>query len=133
MLRSLLLPSAVVLTLNFAFAPPALSGGDDSGPGDVHDDGPSYFGFVKDSNGKVIPDANVAAQIKGLGSVITHSDKAGAYKFPGFGRYVAPTSVTISCSKDGYRQVRAFNRTPLGKVPVVAIEIECTLERIGAK
>lgn len=108
-------------------------GSDDEGP-DAHvDAGPSYFGFVKDTNGKTVPDAKVTAEIKGKGSVITRTDKTGAYKLPGFGATLSPSLVTISCSKDGYKQTRTFTRTPLNKKPLTAIEIECTLQRGGAK
>jgi hypothetical protein len=109
------------------------AGGSDSGPEDVHDDGPSYFGFVRDTNGKTIPDAKVTAEIKGMGSVITRTDKVGTYKLPGFGQHISPSIVTISCSKEGFRQVRTFNRTPAGKTPPKAIQVECQMQRIGAK
>jgi hypothetical protein len=108
-------------------------GNDDEGP-DAHvDAGPSYFGFVKDTAGKIVADAKVTAEIKGKGSVITRTDKTGAYKLPGFGATLSPSLVTISCGKDGYKQTRTFTRTALNKKPLTAIEIECTLQRLGAK
>ena len=108
-------------------------GGSDSGPEDIHDDGPAYFGFVRDNNGKIIPDAKVTAEIKGMGAVITRTDKLGTYKLPGFGKHISPGNVTISCSKEGFRQIRTFNRTPAGKTPPTAIQIECQMQRAGAK
>jgi hypothetical protein len=124
-----------LLTLTLALASPLClwAGGSDEGPDEHQDDGIRYFGFVKDSGGKIIPDAKVTAEIKGLGSVVTRSDKLGTYKFPGFGKQISPNNVTISCSKEGYRQIRTFNRTPPGKAPVVAIQVECTMQRLGAK
>ncbi|SRR5713226_1648458 len=119
--------------LMLAISTPGWSGGSSDEP-DVHqDEGPSYFGFVKDTSGKIIPDAKVTAEIKGRGAVVTRSDKLGTYKLPGFGKEVPPNNVTISCSKDGYKQTRTLRRTSPGKNPVAAIETECTMQRIGAK
>ena len=75
----------------------------------------------------------VTAEIKGLGSVIARTNATGAYKLPGFGKDISPKNVTISCSKDGYKQTRSFTRTPLNKKPLTAIEIECTMQRVAAK
>jgi hypothetical protein len=108
-------------------------GSDDEGP-DAHvDAGPSYFGFVKDTSGKIVADAKVTAEIKGKGSVITRTDKTGAYKLPGFGTMLSPNQVAISCAKDGYKQTRTFTRTALNKKPLTAIEIECTMQRMSAR
>jgi hypothetical protein len=122
---------AAAVTLCLFAGRGAWAGGSDSGPEDVHDDGPSYFGFVRDTNGKTIPDAKVTADIKGMGSVITRTDRLGTYKLPGFGQHISPSIVTISCSKEGFRQVRTFNRTPAGKTPPTAIQIECQMQRVG--
>jgi hypothetical protein len=109
------------------------AGGSDGGPDEHQDDGPSYFGFVKDAGGKPISDAKVTAEIKGRGTVVTRSDKTGTYKLPGFGKEVPPSNVIIGCSKEGYKQVRTFKRPQAAKAPIVAIQIECTMERVGAK
>jgi hypothetical protein len=108
-------------------------GSDDESPDAHQDNGPAYFGFVKDATGKAIPDAKVTAEVKGRGSVITRTNGTGAYKLPGFGKEVTPNNVMISCSKEGYKQTRSFTRTPLNKQPLAAIEIQCTMERTGAK
>jgi hypothetical protein len=123
----------VALGLTLTISNPAWSGG--SGDEDSHDqdDGPRYFGFVKDASGKIVPDAKVTAEVKGLGSVIARSDKLGTYKLPGFGKQIDPKNVTISCSKDGYQQIRTFRRPPATKTPQTAIETECTMQRVGAK
>ena len=117
----------------FAFTPAWPGGSDDEAPDAHQDHGPNYFGFVKDTTGKVIPDAKVTAEIKGKGSVIARTNATGAYKLPGFGKEVAPANVAISCSKDGYKQTRALTRTALNKKPLTAIEIECTMQKVGAK
>ena len=47
----------------------------------------------------------------------------------GFNKDVNPDEVVISCSKEGYRQVRVF-RYPLPKgKPVKSVETECRLQR----
>jgi len=122
-----------LLLLSGIFVPAWSGGSGDEGPDDHQDAGLSCFGFVKDTTGKVIADAKVAAEIKGLGSVIARTNATGAYKLPGFGKDVSPKNVTISCSKDGYKQTRSFTRTPLNKKPLTAIEIECTMQRVAAK
>ena len=101
--------AAFLLTVTLGFAlitfTPAWPGGDAGDADDhSHDDGPRFFGFVKDTSGRIVPDAKVTAEIKGLGSVVTRSDKLGTYKLPGFGKHISPDNITISCSKDGYKQ-----------------------------
>jgi hypothetical protein len=108
-------------------------GSDDEGPDAHQDNGPAYFGFVKDESGKAIPDAKVTAEVKGRGSVITRTNGTGAYKLPAFGKEVPPNNVTIACSKEGFKQTRSFTRTPLNKKPLPAIEIQCTMQRLSLK
>ena len=125
---------SVALSLCAFNVTPLRAGGSDDEAPDAHQDhGPNYFGFVKDTAGKTIPDAKVTAEIKGKGSVIARTNATGAYKLPGFGKEVPPTSVIISCSKEGYKQTRTLTRTALNKKPLTAIEIECTLQKLGAK
>jgi hypothetical protein len=128
-------PFIVVVMLGCALmaSTPAWAGGEAGDHDHSEDDGPRFFGFVKDSTGKIVPDARVTAEIKGLGSVVTRTDKLGTYKMPGFGKHIPPNDIAISCSKDGYRQLRAVRRTPPSKTPVTAVETECVLQRVGAK
>jgi hypothetical protein len=95
------------------------------------DEGPSYFGFVKDSNGATLPDAKVTVGIKNRGGVVTRTDALGAYKVPGFGKDVDPKDVEIACDKQGYKQIRILRRMrpPTADVKI-PIETECTLQRI---
>ena len=129
--------AALLLTLTLGFAlitfTPGWPGGDAGDHDHSDDDGPRFFGFVKETSGRIVPDAKVTAEIKGLGSVVTRSDKLGTYKLPGFGKHISPNNITISCSKDGYKQTRSLRRTAPGKDPVTAIETECTMQRVGAK
>ena len=80
---------SVVLVCLTTLSSPAWAGGSDDEAPDAHqDNGPSYFGFVKDQAGKPVPDAKVTAEIKGRGSVITRTNGAGIYKLPGFGKEI---------------------------------------------
>jgi len=98
---------------------------DDAG----EDEGPSYFGFVKDGSGATVPDAKVTVAVKDRGGVVTRTDALGAYKVPGFGKEIDPKEVLISCEKQGYKQVRVFRRTAPDADPKVPIETECTMQR----
>ena len=132
-LQTTLTRSAIVTLLLVACAnfTPAIAGG--SADDDHHDDGPSIFGFVRDTGGKGIADAKVSAEIKGRGSVVARTNSTGVYLIPGFGKEISLNSVAISCAKDGYKQTRTVVRTPLNKKPLTKIEIECTMQRVGAK
>src|SRR5262249_56356788 len=78
--------------------------GDDDDPGE--DEGPSYFGFVRDSGGGTLPDAKVTVAVKERGGVVTRTDALGACKVPGFGKHSSPDALASSCERQGYRQKR---------------------------
>jgi Carboxypeptidase regulatory-like domain len=104
--------------------PDALDGHDDHGP----DDGPVYWGFVKDTSGVPVRDAKVSAVHRSL-TLVTRSTATGAYRLRGFKKDATPEQVTISCEKEGYRQVRVF-RFPLPKgKPIKSVETECRLQK----
>src|SRR5262249_48120572 len=94
------------------------------------DEGPSFFGFVRDARGLGVGDAKVTAELKGRGALITRTNVLGSYKIPGFGKDVNPDDVTITCSKDGYQQTTVMRRTMPGADPKAPIETECTLRRL---
>ena len=96
---------------------------------DHENEGPAYFGFVKDTGGATIPDAKVTVAIKDRGGVITRTDALGAYRVPGFGKEIDPTTVLISCEKPGYKQVKVLRRTAQDADPATPIETECTMAR----
>jgi hypothetical protein len=101
--------------------------GDDDDTGE--DEGPSYFGFVKDASGSTMPDVKVTVGVKDRGGVVTRTDALGAYKVPGFGKEVSPNDVDISCEKQGYKQTRVLRRNlppPDSKIPV---ETDCLMQR----
>jgi hypothetical protein len=102
--------------------------GDDDDNGE--EEGPSYFGFVKDTNGATVPDAKVTVGIKDRGGIVTRTDALGAYKVPGFGKDVDPRDVEIACDKQGYKQLRTLRRMRSPNAdPKIPVETECTLQR----
>jgi hypothetical protein len=101
--------------------------GDDDVPSE--DEGPSYFGFVKDGSGATVPDAKVTVAVKDRGGVVTRTDALGAYKVPGFGKEISPDDVAVTCEKQGYKQNRTLRRPlppPDSKIPV---ETDCFMQR----
>ena len=104
--------------------------GGEMGDGDTRaDEGPHFFGFVKDEGGKPIPDAKVSAAIKGGTTYIMRTPKTGLYKFGGLSKQVNPNDVTISCAKEGYKQVRVFRRPAPKDKAAKAIETDCRMQR----
>lgn len=109
----------------------AWAGGSGFGDDDdnTSEEGPSYFGFVRDSNGATVPDAKVTVSLKDRVDLVTRTDALGTYKAPGFGSQTDPKDVEISCAKEGYKQVRVVRRSTPNTDPKIPIEIECTLQR----
>jgi hypothetical protein len=92
------------------------------------DEGPAFFGFVKDTRGAAIPDAKVSVSTK-AGELITRSNILGAYRVPGFRKDVDPETVQIVCEKAGYKFVRTLRRSQPNKSATTPIETECVLQR----
>ena len=112
-------------------SPSARAGGEGFGPDDHSpDEGPAFFGFVKDARGAPVKDAKVSASYKTSLTLVTRTNATGAYKVRGFKKEISPSEITISCSKEGYRQVRTFRR-PLAKgKEIKSVETECRLEAV---
>ena len=107
------------------------AGGSGFGDDDDHseDEGPAYFGFVKDTSGRTVADAKVTVSVKDRGGVVTRTDALGAYKVPGFGKEIDPATVEIACAKEGYKQLRVLRRSGPTDDAKIPIETECTLQR----
>src|SRR5258705_10377408 len=101
--------------------------GDDDDPGE--DEGPSYFGFVKDAGGATVPDAKVAVAVKDRGGVVTRTDALGAYKVPGFGKEISPNDVDVSCEKQGMKQTRTLRRPLPPSDSKIPVETDCFMQR----
>jgi hypothetical protein len=123
--------AATAFAMTCALSTMLWAGGSGFGDDDDHseEEGPAYFGFVKDTNGATVSDAKVTVAVKDRGGVITRTDALGAYRVPGFGRDVNPNEVVVSCEKPGYKQARVLRRTSANAGPQVPIETECTLQR----
>jgi hypothetical protein len=116
--------AAVLVSLTIGAA---RAGGVNFGEDSDTNDGPSYFGFVRDSDGSPVAGARVTAAPKAGGSLVTRSNSMGIYKIPGFAKEIDPKSVDISCAKDGYSQANVLRRGQAdAKDPV---EIDCTLQK----
>ena len=90
------------------------------------DDGVPYFGFVRDSKGKTIPNASITATTARGSSFVVQADNMGHYRIPGFSKSVDPKLVQITCSKAGYRLVSRDRRVLRG-APNGPIETNCIL------
>ena len=108
---------------------PAVHAGGEMGDSKHKDEGIRFYGFVRDGNGKPVPEAKVVAEIKNSTRYITHTGKNGMYSFGGFTKSVKPDDVTISCSMDKYSQAKVIRKTPSGGKVVKAVETECRLQR----
>ncbi len=106
---------------------PARAGGVNFGEDSDTNDGPSYFGFVRDAGGSPVAGARVTAAPQAGGSLVTRSNSMGVYKIPGFAKNIDPKTVAITCDKDGYKQADVVRRGQAdAKDPV---EIDCTLQK----
>lgn len=90
------------------------------------DDGVPYFGFVRDSKGKVIPEATVTATTPTGSSFVVQADIRGHYRIAGFSKRVDAKKVQITCSKAGYKLVTRDRRRLRG-VPNAPVETNCVL------
>ncbi len=118
------------LTLAAVWSAGTRAGGDAFGPDDHSpDEGPAYFGFVKDERGVPVRDAKVSAAYKTSLTLVTRTNATGGYKVRGFNKEISPNDVTISCAKEGYKQVRVFRRPLVKGKPVKSVETECRLQR----
>jgi hypothetical protein len=125
--RSRIVASLMISLAALALTLPARAGGVNFGEDSDTNDGPSYFGFVRDSDGSPVGGARVTAAPKAGGSLVTRSNSMGVYKIPGFAKEIDPNTVDISCAKDGYSQANVLRRGQADtKNPV---EIDCTLQK----
>ena len=90
-------------------------------------EGPAYFGFVRDTRGSPLTDAQVMLQPKKGKAVTLKTNALGLYRGH-ISKAVLPDDVQISCVKSGYKQTKTNRRTPPGGVAMF-IETECTMQR----
>jgi hypothetical protein len=90
------------------------------------DEGVPYFGYVKDTRGKMVGNVAITATTANGSSFVVQSDKMGHYRIPGFSKSVDPKLVQITCAKTGYKLV-ARDRRVLRSSASVPIETNCIL------
>ena len=115
----------------FAFAPGAHAGSDaaDGHEENNPDEGPPFWGFVKDEKGVPVRDAKVSASYKNSLTLVTRTSATGQYRVRGFKKDININDIVITCAKEGYKQARVY-RYPLAKgKPVKSVQTECRLQR----
>ena len=125
--RNGLLAAVIAIAVGLMLPAGVQAGGsmDDDAPDP--DAGPSYYGFVKDSNGSLVPDAKVSAELKHSGMIVARTDLLGIYRIPGFGKEINTDDVTIACAKEGYKQTQVLRRP--SSDAAAPVETNCTLQR----
>ena len=128
-LRTAVAGAALALALLPAAAPVHAGGGINEPHEHTEEDGPTYFGFVRDMRNAPVNDAKVTLKIASGLTYVTRTDRSGIYRVRGLGKQVKPEDVVISCTKDGYQQTRVVRRpAPRGKA-VKSVETECRMQR----
>lgn len=126
--RHLHLTAALMLaSLTAARAGGQMTFGDDTNTS--ANDGPAFFGFVRDADGSAVADAKVTAAVKTGGAVVTTTNTMGIYKFPGFAKSINPNDIVISCDKSGYKQANVVRRPNAAGDMTDPIEVECYLQK----
>ncbi len=92
-------------------------------------DGPPFFGFVRDTDGAAVGDARVTATVKTGGALVTTTNSIGVYKIAGFAKSINPDDIVISCAKDGYKQANALRRPNAPGDMTDPIEVDCILQK----
>jgi hypothetical protein len=111
-----------------AFVAPAYAGGDDyDAMNDTEGKGPAYFGFVRDTRGSPVPNAEVVLKPKQGEPVVIKSNVLGLYRSH-VTKEVLPAEVEVICGKTGYKQTGVARRP--GQEKDMHIETNCTLQRL---
>ena len=94
---------------------------------DTEGKGPAYFGFVRDTRGSPVSDAQVILRPKKGEPVTLKSNVLGLYRSH-INKDVPPDDVEVSCDKTGYKQAGVLRRP--GQDKDMHIETNCTLQRL---
>lgn len=92
-------------------------------------DGPPFFGFVRDSDGAAVGDARVTATVKSGGAIVTTTNSIGVYKVAGFAKSINPDDIAISCAKDGYKKANVVRRPNAPGDMTDPVEVDCVLQK----
>ena len=94
------------------------------------DEGVPYFGAIRDTKGKFIPNVSVSATTASGSTFVVQADNMGHYRIPGFSKSVDAKLVQIECRKTGYKLIARDRRLMRGndKAP---IETNCLMTPDG--
>jgi hypothetical protein len=125
-----LIPRAILVCLVVMAIPCSKSlAGDAVSERDELDTGPSFFGEAKETGSlRPVQRAQVSAEL-GERRMSTYTNDEGSFKIPSFGKDTQPDSVTITCSKEGYRTLDVSRRR-LSSAADAPVVIECLLAPI---
>ena len=103
-----------------------LAGGlEDGYPDDTSENGPAFFGFVRDERGTHITKATVILKENSGPTVTLTSIILGVYR-----THIRPTvkidAVIISCEKSGYKQVKLVRRPQKSSK---LVETDCIMQK----
>jgi len=124
--------AALLLALTLAGLTAARAGGQMTFGDDTNtsaNDGPPFFGFIRDADGAAVGDARVTATVKTGGALVTTSNSIGVYKIAGFAKSISPDDIAISCAKDGYKQANVVRRPNAPGDVKDPIEVDCVLQK----
>ena len=125
---SVLIRTFASATLLLLLTAPAFAGGDDyDAMNDEDGKGPAYFGFVRDTRGSPVSDAQVILRPKKGEPVTLKSNVLGLYRSH-ITKEVVPADVEVSCGKAGYKQSGVARRP--GQDNDMHVETNCTLQRL---
>ncbi len=125
--RPILLVALTLAGLTVSRAGGQMTFGDDTNTS--ANDGPPFFGFVRDADGAAVGDARVTATVKSGGAVVTTSNSIGVYKVASFAKSINPDDIGISCAKDGYKQINVMRRPNAPGDMTDPIEVDCVLQK----
>jgi hypothetical protein len=105
----------------------AHAGGDEfDGPDDTPISGPSYFGFVRDTRGVGVANAEVVLAPPNEPAVSMKTNILGLYRSH-VSKDAAPEDVKVTCSLAGYVQIKVVRRQ--GDSNPRQIETDCVLQK----
>ena len=114
-----------------AAAPVARAGSDALGGPDDHnpDEGPPFWGFVKDERGVPVRDAKVSASYKNSLTLVTRTNATGAYRVRGFKKGHQHRRRRDLVLQGRLQADPRFQVPPPKGKPVKSVETECRLQR----
>jgi hypothetical protein len=119
---------AILVCFAAAMLSPSKSGaGEAVSERDELENGASFFGEAKEVGSlRAVQKVQVRAET-GERRVSTYSNDEGSFKIPGFGKDTPVDSVTVTCTKEGYRTLDVSRRRLSGAADA-PVMVECLME-----